>query len=98
MYGIKATYYYYGKTYNAPSDGFLREEDNSILKFSTIPDALEYLENRYGRMELEKGKATYSAVGTYVLRHGEYSRPRYTITKLPSTMHGRKVSVKRCRR
>lgn len=87
MFGIKATYFYYAGTYNAPSDGFLKEprsypKDSGIVKFRTFNDALDYLQSRYGKMELVKGKATFSKKGRYVTNHGEYSRPMYTITKI----------------
>lgn len=95
MYGIKATYSYYGGTLFAPKNGFLRDEDDNVLKFGTTTEALNYLNRYYGKMELDNGKATYSNEGRYVLNHGEYSRPRYTIAKIPTTMRGKKITHKR---
>ena len=36
--------------------------------------------------ETESGK--YSAVGTYICRHGEYDRPVYRIRKVPARRNG----------
>lgn len=83
-YGIRARYYYYAGTLHAPTNGFLRDPYGQILEFDSREQAESYLRRRYGRMSEDGGKNTYSIDGRYVLGHGEYSRPRYTIVKRAS--------------
>lgn len=92
MIKIKAEYYYYGGTFHAPKSGYLKDESENVLTFSTEKDALEYLNDFKGKMELVKGKATYANAGTYVLHHGEYSRPLYTLIKVG--LQGKRVRRK----
>lgn len=79
MYTIKAKFYYYGGTAGAPKSGLIRDPHGKIAKFPTKPKALDFLEEYYGKMILQRGKSTYTIGGRYTLRHGEYSTPEFTI-------------------
>ena len=82
MFYIYQTVFYYPGTINAPRNGALTEfYDNEKLEFKTREEALEYLENRYGKLGNIKGNS-YQKQGRYVCSHGEYSRPTYQIRKI----------------
>ena len=103
MIKIKAEYFYYGGTFHTPKSGFLRESsfdwkglgNDKVLEFATEKDALDFLNENVGEMELVKGKATYSQTGTYYLSHGEYSRPYYTLVKTSMKGHHTRVPMKK---
>lgn len=98
-YAIKAQYYYYAGTYNAPQDGYLMDlpsydsftgkETQDRLLFDTIQDAVDYLTNDDGGYEAMcctyDGDARFSVDGgPYVCSHGQYARPDYTIVSASS--------------
>ena len=92
-YYIRAEYFYYAGTYGALQDGALPNEAGDRLEFASRNDAATYLceqPNEWSvdyAMGCEKNSSgKYSFAGTYICRHGEYSRPVFTI---------RKVSAKR---
>lgn len=94
-YYIRAKYHYYAGTYGAPQDGALRDQAGNRLEFATRDDAAAYLceegdEWNYDyAMGCEKNmNGTYSFAGTYILRHGEYARPIYTIRKVAVRKEG----------
>ena len=64
-YRVKATYYYYEGTYNAPRDGYVRGQDGMYLNFPTKQSALEWIDKE--------------EVKIYYLNHGEYSSPSYKV-------------------
>jgi hypothetical protein len=78
-YGIKATYYYYEGTLNAPQSGTM-----DGLNFETLQSAIDYLTGGdYDFPALEHcSGATFSRLGQYVCAHGEYERPDYEIVNL----------------
>jgi hypothetical protein len=91
-YYIRAEYFYYAGTFNAPQDGALRDVAGNRLEFSTREEASAHLceerdewnfNHAMGCKENTSGK--YSFYGTYVCRHGEYSRPVYAIRKVSAT-------------
>ncbi len=64
---IWVKYCYSSGTYNAPNDGFLKDESGEDLIFDNYPSAEEYIN------EME--------TGIYYLSHGEMGAPSYTIVK-----------------
>lgn len=79
-YAIKVSYSYYPGTLHAPKNGFLRDDRERVIKFSSKEDAKESLERYLNRkVMLVRGKATYMVKGQYVLHHGEYAEPVYQI-------------------
>ena len=87
-YYIRAEYFYFAGTFNAPQDGALRDESGRRLEFATREQAAEYLAGTDGELESmgcrEHAAGKYSPAGTYYLSHGEYSSPTYTIRKVPA--------------
>ena len=87
-YYIRAEFFYYSGTFNAPQDGALRDEMGRRLEFGTREEAAEYLTDSDGEFESmgcrEHAAGKYSPAGTYYLSHGEYSSPTYTIRKVPA--------------
>jgi len=89
-YYIRAQYFYYSGTFNAPTDGALRDESGRRLEFASRKEA-EYYLTRDGYddpdcfaincREFAPNKFTHPT--TYILSHGEYSSPVYTIRKVP---------------
>lgn len=75
MYAIYVTYNYYDGTYGAPTDGYLRDNNNKIAACAdraAVEAIAEALEPR----------------GTYCLSHGEYSSPDYEARKIvPNPRH-----------
>lgn len=84
MFVIKANYFFYGGTMHAPKSGYMRNPYNDeIWYFKNRNEAVTYLEEMLNaRMELIRGKQTYAQAGRYVLRHGEYAAPYYTLIKV----------------
>lgn len=86
-YYIRAEYFYYSGTFNAPSDGALRDESGR-LEFARREEAEAYLcdtESEWPSMGCRQhSPGKYSPAGTYYLSHGEYSSPTYTIRKVPA--------------
>lgn len=64
-YLIHKQNFYYSGTLGVPSDGFLTDDHAHLLEFETEAEAQAHIDT------LEDG--------VYVLSHGEYSRPEYTI-------------------
>lgn len=89
-YYIRAEYFYYSGTCYAPQDGALRDESKRRLEFATREEAKAYLcdnDAQYPSMgcTLNADGKTYSRDGMYCTSHGEYSRPVYTIRKVPAS-------------
>ena len=89
-YYIRAEFFYYSGTFNAPEDGALRDHYGDRIEFSSRAEAESYLTEERSEWEpdtmgcskLECGKFSFD--GTYYTTHGEYSRPVYTILKVPA--------------
>ena len=64
-YRIIKTPDYYSGTCNAPREGYVREEDDSIITFDTLEAAQEWIDDE--------------EMGTYYLAHGEAGRPDFAI-------------------
>ena len=73
MYKIIIKYHYYIGTVNCPQDTNLGTE------FETVVKAEEFLA-AYGITQKIQPKV-YCVEGPYMLNHGEYARPTYTIVK-----------------
>jgi hypothetical protein len=73
---IKANMGYYTGALNTPKDGYLP------LGFDTVAHACAYLTNDYS-CEYD-GDGDFSVGGKYEMRHGQHSRPRYTIVSAKS--------------
>lgn len=96
---IKAAYNYYPGTCNAPQDGYLMghptydgftgRESCAPLDFASVADAYAYLanddESSQDAMFCEyDGAGDFSRSGQHVTRHGQHSRPVYTIVAAKS--------------
>lgn len=77
-YIIRAKCHYYSGTINAPKNGNLRGACGNLFIFADREKAVKLLA-RMGCEENDDG--SFSAAGTYVTGHGEYSRPVYRIRK-----------------
>jgi hypothetical protein len=78
-YAIKATYFYYGNTFNAPKNGFLKDGADNIEYFNSVKDALNFL-NLTEEAKPCKGKNTFNKNWSqYILNYGEYAEPTYTL-------------------
>lgn len=84
-YYIRAKYFFYYGTFNAPEDGPICDYEGSRLEFSSRNEAIEYLRQEKGCREHRPGK--FSPAGRYYLSHGEYSSPTFMVQKVP----GRKI-------
>ena len=87
-YYIRAQYFYYSGTYGAPIDGPLTDGYGQRLEFADRDEAAAHLceitEFGEGMACTRDEDGRYSFAGTYVCAHGEYSRPRYSIRKVPA--------------
>ena len=91
-YYIRAEYFYYTGTCYAPKDGALRDQAGNRLEFASRAEAASHLceerteFNSDYAMGCERNPSgKYSFGGTYILQHGEYSRPVFSIRKVPAT-------------
>ena len=82
---IYAEYYFYSSTIGAPEDGLLIDPStNEPIKEDSIEELLKtfnyyyHCNNDYRTEETDK-RIYLTTDQTYVLRHGEYSRPTYMI-------------------
>lgn len=73
-YLIHQKNFYYTGTLGVPSNGFLMDGRGSVVEFETKEDA----QNRIDEL----------GSSDYILSHGEYSRPEYTIRSGDSPMAG----------
>ncbi len=90
-YYIRAKYFYYPGTLNAPQDGSLCNHGGDKLKFDSPAAACEFLRTVMGCKKTTAGKHEFD--GTYVCRHGEYSRPVFAIRKMTrSTISAEEVA------
>ena len=78
-YYIRGKYFYYPGTINAPQDGPLCNYGDK-LEFASRGAACEFLRGAMGCKKITAGK--YQFDGTYICRHGEYSRPVYALRKI----------------
>ena len=78
MYQIKAKYFYYSTSYNAPKNGVLRDDNGQVIEFETRNEAIDYLCNEYA-CERDSDGAFSQAKPMYELANGEYARPSYRI-------------------
>ena len=98
-YRIKADYGYYSNTHNAPQNGYLMDDSTydrhtgrehaEPLTFDSVEAAHKHLTSEHdgythGTGCEYDGDGTYSMAGTYETRHGQHSRPRYTIVNAKS--------------
>ena len=78
MYQIRAKYFYYSTSHNAPKNGVLRHDNGQVVEFETRNEAIDYLCDQ--RACERDSDGTYSqAKPMYELAHGEYERPSYKI-------------------
>ena len=79
MYKINKVHFYYEGTLNTPKDGAILDDNQQPILFESIDEAVQYLKEQNVTNQLSK--QSFQFQGTYVLFHGEYSRPRYNIRK-----------------
>lgn len=80
MYKIRAKYFYYSTSYNAPKNGVLRDNHSKqVMEFETRNEAIDYLCNGYAYNCERDSDGAYSNKGEYVTNSGEYARPSYKI-------------------
>jgi ppGpp synthetase/RelA/SpoT-type nucleotidyltranferase len=83
-YYIHVRYSYYPGTFNVPKSGAL--SDNYYEKRYTFPSvaaAKKFLKEELGSLH-QVSPQSFQRGGRYVLSHGEYSEPLYSIRKLPN--------------
>ena len=89
-YYIRAEYFYYIGSCYARQNGALRDHVGNRLEFESRDEAAAHLCEKRDEwncdtaMGCEENGGRYSFAGTYILRHGEYSRPIYRIRKVPA--------------
>lgn len=77
-YKINKVHFYYKGT-NAPKDGAIVDDNQQPILFATLQEAVEYLKEKNITNQITK--QSFQFRGTYVLFHGEYSRPTYNIRR-----------------
>ena len=77
MYKIIIEYYYYHGAYDYPKCGTLTDVNEEPYTFQKEGDAIAFLKSQ--GITLNPEPKVYCVAGTYMLNHGEYARPTYTI-------------------
>ena len=77
-YKINKVHFYYQGT-KAPKDGAIVDDNQQPILFATLQEAVEYLKEQNITNQITK--QSFQFQGTYVLFHGEYSRPIYNIRR-----------------
>lgn len=77
IYKITVEYYYYHGAYDYPLCGTLTDLNEEPYTFKKEGDAIAFLKSQGITFKLEP--RVYCVEGPYMLNHGEYGRPTYTI-------------------